>query len=129
MSRQVWKTTTEAAVDAKYEGAVRKGMRDSLWVLIPFSLALLSVIAADMVNVKDVEGTASTAFVTLLFLWLVWWGTAQRDVARAKYRTAATKLDAVLEAKDGRWEWCEDTGDWAVHFGDPHGENDSDEEK
>ena len=129
MSNRVWKTTTEAAVDTQYEGAVRKCMVGSLWVLIPITAANLAMLVADMMGVESASGFTPAAVTSIVLLWLAFWVSSPRDVYRAKYRVTAAKLDAVLEAKDGRWEWCEDTEDWAVHFGDPHRENDSDEEK
>jgi hypothetical protein len=119
-----WPYTTESVIDSQYDSLYRKKFLRGLW--FPIVVTVVLIVAPSIPDGFSEGAWTQAAFGLLYGLVLVafHWTFVVRDVRYLKYSAAATKLDEVLQSQDGRWDWCEKSEGYAVHFGDdPHDED------
>lgn len=119
-----WPYTTEGIYDAEYDSLYRKKFLRGLW--FPVVVTVLITVAPSIPDGFSESAWPQVAFGLLYGLVLVafHWTFVVRDVRYLKYQAAAAKLDEVLHGRGGRWEWCEESEGYAIHFGDdPHDED------
>lgn len=129
MSDRKLSLSTAAVMGEHFAPMFRRWFLRGMW--FPITVTVVAI-ASPLIKYGFVRETGLHLAYGLLFAAVIWafhWAAVQRDVLAVKYAAAAGKLDEVLQSQDGRWEWCEESEGYAVHFGDdPHDEDaDADE--